>query len=71
MSITWQLVESTNITAIGYDEKMNQLHVQFNSGAEYVYNEVPPAVYQEFLDAESKGRYLNERIKGRYEYARV
>jgi len=71
MTVEWSAVLSTNIDMIGYDEENSELHVRFNSGAEYVYNEVPPAVYQEFLDAESKGRYLNERIKGRYDYARV
>lgn len=71
MTVTWESVESTNIDMIGYDDENSQLHVRFRSGAEYVYSEVPPAVYQEFLDADSKGKYLNERIKGRYEYARV
>jgi len=71
MTVTWESVESTNIDMIGYDEDNSQLHVKFRSGAEYVYNEVPPAVYQEFLDADSKGKFLNERIKGRYYYARV
>ncbi|TET43042.1 MAG: KTSC domain-containing protein [Dehalococcoidia bacterium] len=71
MTVTWESVESTNIDMIGYDEDNSQLHVKFRSGAEYVYNEVPPAVYQEFLDSDSKGKFLNERIKGRYNYARV
>lgn len=71
MVVEWNDVLSTNIDMIGYDEDNSQLHVRFNSGAEYVYNEVPPAVFQEFLDADSKGKFLNERIKGRYEYARV
>ena len=71
MVVEWTAVESSNISMVGYDDENSQLHVRFNSGAEYAYNEVPPAVYQEFLDAESKGRYLNERIKGRYGYAKA
>lgn len=71
MVIEWNDVLSTNIDMIGYDEEKSELHVLFKSGYEYVYNEVPPAVYQEFLDSDSKGRYLNERIKGRYNYAKV
>ena len=71
MTVTWESVESSNIDMIGYDEDNSQLHVLFKSGAEYAYSEVPPTVFQEFLDADSKGKFLNERIKGRYDYARV
>lgn len=71
MVVEWNDVLSTNIDMIGYDSENSQLHVRFRSGSEYVYNEVPPAVYQEILDADSKGGYLNERIKGRYEFAKV
>ncbi len=71
MTVTWESVESSNIDMIGYDQDSSQLHVRFKSGAEYVYDEVPVAVHEEFLDADSKGKFLNERIKGRYEYRRV
>ena len=69
--IEWKLVESSNIAAIGYDEETKELHVQFNSGSEYVYQDVPAGVYQDFLDADSKGKYLNEYIKGVYEFKKV
>lgn len=71
MVVEWNDVLSTNIDTIGYDDEKSELHVRFKSGSEYVYSQVPPAVYQEILDADSKGKFLNERIKGRYEYARV
>lgn len=69
--IKWKLVESSNIVAIGYDEDERQLHIQFKSGLEYVYHDVPTEVWQEFLVAPSKGKYLNERIKGVYAYEKV
>ncbi len=71
MAVIWTLVESSNIVAIGYEEDEKQLHVQFNSGAEYVYDDVPAEVYQAFLDADSKGRYLNEYVKGVYEFKKL
>ncbi len=69
--IAWTLVESTNIVAIGYDVEEAELHVQFNSGTEYVYLAVEPEVVAFFLNSPSKGRYLNDNIKGKYEYRRV
>lgn len=69
--IKWSSVESSNIAMIGYDDETEELHVKFNSGAEYVYNDVPEEVFEEFLSADSKGQYLNEHIKGKYQYRKV
>ena len=71
MAIKWTEVESSNIEAIGYDEEDESLYVRFNSKTQYVYYNVPDEEHQEFLDADSKGKFLNENIKGQYEYARV
>ncbi len=71
MVVAWQSVESSNIAQIGYDGDARELRVRFNSGAEYVYSEVPGTVFADFLDADSKGQFLNQNIKGAYEYARV
>ena len=64
-------VESSNIAAIGYNEDTKELYVRFSSGAVYIYQDVQEEVYQEFLDASSKGKYLNEHIKGVYQYAKA
>ena len=71
MAVEWKLVESSNVATIGYDEETNELHVQFKSGAEYIYSDVPQDVVQEFLDADSKGKFLNERIKGIYSFEKI
>lgn len=67
-----QYVESRNIEAIGYDGEGRQLYVRFlqdgGSGALYVYHGVEEWVYDEFLAAPSKGRYLHQNIKGQYPY---
>jgi hypothetical protein len=63
-------VDSSNIEAIGYDEGSRELHVQFVSGAHYVYYEVPPQVFDGLMSAGSKGSYLNREVKPVYSYAR-
>jgi KTSC domain len=59
-------VDSSNIAAIGYRGGVCQ--VDFHSGSRYQYFEVPEWVYQEFLEAGSKGRYLNQVFKGDYSF---
>ncbi len=64
-----QFVDSSNIEAIGYDPEALELHVRFlKSGETYVYSDVNQAVFDELMQAESKGSYLNRRIKGNYQY---
>ncbi len=35
-------------------------------GRPYIFDGIPPHVWQEFKDAPSLGRYYNENIRGRY-----
>ena len=65
----WKEVLSSNIKRIGYDDKC--LLVEYMSGAMYKYKDVPRSVYKQFLEAESKGRFMNSEVKGKYEYERV
>jgi len=65
-------VDSSNVEAIGYDAATQELHVQFlKSGETYVYYGVEEWVFQEFMQADSKGTYLNINIKGRYQYDKL
>ena len=66
-----QYVDSSNIEAIGYDAELRELHVQFLSGATYVYSDVEDGVFEDLLQAPSKGSYLNRNIKGRYPYQKL
>ena len=60
-------VDSTNIEAIGYDEAQHELHVRFlKSGDTYVYSNVEAWVWDEFLRADSKGKYFGQHIKNSY-----
>jgi hypothetical protein len=63
-------VDSTNVEAIGYDEVAQELYVQFLGSGMYVYYDVPQEVYDELINAPSKGRFLNEAIKNVYQFTR-
>ena len=64
-------VSSSNIASIGYDAATQTLQVEFLSGSIYQYFDVPQNVFDEFIKAISKGKYLAAQIKGIYRYARV
>ena len=64
-------VTSSNVASVGYDQNTLTLEVEFHSGFVYQYFDVPEAVYQEFMAADSLGRYLNQNIKNSYRYAQI
>ncbi len=64
-------VESSMIHAAGYDAEKRVLEIIFNSGGIYEYVDVPPDVYQSFLNTESKGNYFLEHIRDVYAYTRL
>lgn len=59
-------VESSMIRAVGYDDDTRTLVVAFAGGRAYTYADVPRAVYDGLLTAESKGKYLNAAVRGKY-----
>jgi len=65
------LVASSNITSIGYDETTQTLEVEFLNGTLYQYYNVPPNMYEQLMQAGSKGRFVNTYIKNAYPYSRV
>ena len=64
-------VVSSNVKAIGYDPVDSVLEVKFNSGAVYQYRDVPEEVYNDFMIASSKGKFLWNHIRDVYEYERI
>lgn len=69
---TIRQIESSSVDAIGYDPGSGKLYVRFvGSGRAYVYYGVPASVYDAFMAADSKGRFVNAHVKGRYEYRRL
>jgi hypothetical protein len=63
-------VESSMVDSVGYDEGRRLLQVMFTSGQVYCYEGVPPEVFRDLLEAESKGRYMRAYIIDVYPYRR-
>ena len=64
-------VESSAIRGIDYDAPSRTLLVIFIDGDGYAYAGVPPELYAEFLEAESKGRFFAQRVRDRFDYQEV
>lgn len=54
---------SSNIAEIGYLEKSKTLQIKFHSGGIYSYNPVSKVVFNELMEAPSKGSYFNKNIQ--------
>jgi len=63
--------ESVSIRAIRYDAKRRRLVVRFIDGDEYAYVGVPGEVHRSFAQAESKGRFFAEEVRGKYPYNKL
>jgi len=64
-------VDSTAIREIDYDADRSKLLVRFESGERYVYVGVPGEVHRSFVEADSKGRFFQQRIRGYYPFNRL
>lgn len=67
VGIILQPVDSSMLASIGYDAISEVLMVLFNTGKAYTYSKVPLKVYLGLVSAESKGKYMNEKIIGVYQ----
>jgi len=66
-----QPVTSSSIASVGYDASKLILEIEFRNGRVYQYFNVHEFLYQEFMSAESKGRFFNSNIKNSHGYVRV
>ena len=64
-------VESATLVAIGYDETLAILQLEFRSHAVYRYFGVPGSVYEALVAACSKGRYFNGTIRGCFPHSLI
>ena len=62
-------VQSSNLKKVGHDG--HDLFLEYSSGAMYKYSDVPKALYEELLTSESKGKFVNACVKGKYEFKRL
>ena len=69
-NIKFESVKSSNILSVGYDNSTKSLYVNYKSGI-YKYDNVESSVYENLMSSDSKGRFMNENIKGNYNYSRL
>lgn len=69
--LTLASVESSNIRSIGYCLETQTLGVKFLDGAVYMYFGVPPEVWYDFRDADSKGAHLSRHVRNVYASTRI
>lgn len=60
---TMRPVVSSCVAAIGYDERVLEVYVEFHNGRTYAYAGVPRSIWREFENADSKGRFVNLVLK--------
>ena len=63
------LVESSTIQ--GFEQKEENLIVEFKNGRKYAYEKVPKELVEAFEKSESKGKFLNQNIKNKFECKRL
>lgn len=59
-------IDSSHLRAVGYDPKDEELRVEFSSGAVFVYEGVPEAVFDGLMSSASKGSYFHGNIRNVY-----
>jgi len=57
---------SSSIADVKYDPVTRLLIVHFVKGGYFEYHEVPEAVYRDFMEAPSKGKFFNMNIRNSY-----
>ena len=62
-------VKSSNIKAAGHEA--NTMRVEFTNGTVYDYPGVSAELFNNFMQAESQGRYYHQFIKGKFNGTRV
>jgi hypothetical protein len=64
-------VASSAIASVGYDPVSRTLELEYVGGGVYRYLGVPPRAYELLLRADSRGAYVNRRIKPYHRCRRV
>jgi hypothetical protein len=63
-----QEVESSVIGAVGHTRV---LEIEFENGRIYQYFDVPEEVFEGMVNSDSKGRYFNSHVRGKYDYQEI
>lgn len=62
---------SSVIANMNYDQQTGTLRIRFVSGLVYEYKKVPEKIFRAMKSAGSKGTFLNQYIKGHYDFIKI
>lgn len=66
MAVDMRPVTSTNLAAVGYDNKKQELYVQFNNSSQtYIYPDVDETTYKNLMGARSLGVFFWRNLRDR------
>lgn len=66
-----KLAASSHVNGAAYDDETEELAVTFAGGGTYVYSGVPQSVVTGLRTALSPGQYLNQAVKGQFDYKKA
>jgi hypothetical protein len=64
-------VNSSNLSAVGYDEDSGLLCIEFNNGHAYEYYDVPKYEHDGLMSADSHGSYAAQNIYKQYRQSKI
>ena len=56
-------IESSQIRSVGFDGSSNEMEIEFKPGSVYTYKNITQDIYDNFMRADSKGRFFGQTIK--------
>lgn len=62
-------VQSSNVASIGYANGIIEVH--FHNGYIYQYSGTTESLFNQFLNASSKGQFVHQHLKDRYPTTRL
>ena len=65
MSYDWTNVQSSNVSAVKYDDSSKELQIRFKNGSEYTYYGIIPSIGNSFPYLESKGRGVWQLLRNK------
>lgn len=67
----WVPIKSRLFASVRYAAERQELYLRFCNGDIYCYFRCSAELYNEFLAAESKGRYFSQKIRNQFRYEQV
>lgn len=65
------LVDSTSIVSVGYDEASRTMEIEFPKAAVYRYHDVSPKQHRALIEAPSIGTHFATEVRGKFPWFRV